>query len=144
MYELLVGNKTMYKGNEFYICKESEGKMYIYTWDKSIVDKSFIQVSGNISTNYQIMYKKYVNKDEIEEIYSFRKVFQYKGVKFLDVTQDCDGNYWIGSDDKKIAEALGLEAYIFDKYGYTIYHKLIKSNDKDLVMIGEDRRVTCL
>ncbi|MBQ1328447.1 MAG: hypothetical protein IIT48_03945 [Lachnospiraceae bacterium] len=143
MFELVDGKKTIFNGNEYYIVKDSKG-ICIYTWDKNIVDKSFIQVSGDEYTGYQTMYKKYVNKDQIGNIYNFTKKYEYKGFKVNCYNRSYKGDYWIGTDDKEVAEVIGYDELYHDKYGEVVYFKQVNADDKDLVLLGEDRQVTYL
>ena len=69
MHTLLSGKMTIYKDNEFYVNSDKEKGIYIYTWNKDIVDDSFIQISSDKGTKY----KKYVHRSEIGEIYEFNK-----------------------------------------------------------------------
>ena len=135
MYTLLSGKITTYKGQEYYINRDNEKGIYIYTWDKSVVDKSFIQVSDEDGT----MYKKYVQPSEIGDIYKFDKNFEYMGAQ-VGVTRSSQNKYVLMTGDAEIAEKLCFTADQFDKYGEVWYHKTIEIGDKDLVYIGEDRR----
>ena len=50
----------------------------------------------------------------------------------------------IGTDDKEVAEVIGYDELYHDKYGEVVYFKQVNADDKDLVLLGEDRQVTYL
>ena len=135
MHTLLSGKMTIYKDNEFYVNSDKEKGIYIYTWNKDIVDDSFIQISSDKGTKY----KKNVQRSEIGEIYEFNKLFTYKGSD-ININTTKQGQYFIFTYDSEIATKLGLKGEPIDRPGVMWYHAIIDKDDKDLEYVGEDRR----
>lgn len=132
MKELLFGTVTTYNGNEFYIWRNEKGYLEIYTWDKSKVDKTFTQESGQ-----ETLYKKVVHCEEIGDVYDFRKCFEYKGYE-VSVTITKQGKYNLCTTNPDVAREYGFVADQFDR-DMIRYHKDVEFDDKDLVMVKEER-----
>ena len=137
MEKLLFGIITTYCEREYYLWRNEDDELEIYTWDKNIIDKTFTQESGEES-----LYKKVVQRDEIGPIFEFDKVFEYKGVR-VGVTISIQGKYVLSTMDASFAKKYDFIADQFDRDGIT-YHKFVEPDDKDLVMVKEKRWPTCI
>lgn len=114
-------------GIEYQFSKDMQGDMLIITEDKSKIDSSFIDKYGSG------VYTKKVNENQIEEIYKIHTVGKVGDLK-VNVEEELEESYVVGTNNLQIAEKLGFERC--DKYYH--YGKIFK---KDIIVSEEKTKI---
>jgi hypothetical protein len=117
----------IYNGVEYQYSKNIQGETLIITQDKSKIDSFFIDKYGSG------VYSKKVNIEHIKEIYKIHTSGKV-GDTIVNVENELEDCYIVGTSNLQIAEKLGLERC--DKY----YHQG-KISKKDIIVTEEKTKI---
>ena len=138
------GRFCIYNGNEFKVNKDSDGNTIILTKNDKIIDSTFIDKYGSgvyskkegfvekeIGNNR--IYIKYVQKDEIAEIYDKKTYAVYEGYKFI-VVDETEKQILILTMKGDYQEWIRLGMECIDK---GMYQKWINKNEAEIEVLKE-------
>ena len=118
------GHYCIYNDIEYEINSDIDGNTLLITQDKTKIDSSFIDEYNSG------VYSKKIDEKQIKEIYKIHTFGQIGNLK-VNVENELEDSYIVGTSNLQIAEKLGLERC--DKY----YHqgKILKKN----IIVSEEK-----
>lgn len=118
------GCYCIYNDIEYEINSDIDGNTLLITQDKTKIDSSFIDEYNSG------VYSKKIDEKQIKEIYKIHTFGQIGNLK-VNVENELEDSYIVGTSNLQIAEKLGLERC--DKY----YHqgKILKKN----IIVSEEK-----